>query len=209
MDYNSQRGKGLWQQWLKENIYYSYILTCSVESFGFFIFFFFNFPFFPHLCCHCRFYWHYSSVSKESACSAGDPGSIPGLERFPGEENGNPFQYSCLENPMDRGAWQATVHGLARVRHDLMTKPPPSNLIKLLRFFFSFFFFFPVTFFIVVINLCPYVGLLQFWGVFLLFIYFFPFSFLIFLTYNYFFYIYSFVCFSYCSFLIVTNLSCI
>ena len=44
------------------------------------------------------------SVSKESACSAGDPGSILGLGRSPGEGNGNPFQYSCLENPMDRGA---------------------------------------------------------------------------------------------------------
>ena len=52
----------------------------------------------------------HSSVGEESACSAGDPGSIPGLERSPGEGNGNPLQYSCLENPMDRGAWQATVH---------------------------------------------------------------------------------------------------
>ena len=43
----------------------------------------------------------------------GDPGSIPGLGRLPGEENGNPLQYSCLENSMDRGAWQATVHGVA------------------------------------------------------------------------------------------------
>ena len=42
-----------------------------------------------------------------------------------GEGNGNPLQYSCLENPMDRGAWQATVHGVTRVRHDLVTKPPP------------------------------------------------------------------------------------
>ena len=42
----------------------------------------------------------------------------------PGEGNDNPFQYSCLENPMDRGAWQATVHGVARVGHDLATKPP-------------------------------------------------------------------------------------
>ena len=58
--------------------------------------------------------------------SARDMGSIPGLGRSsPGEGNGNPFQYSCLENPMDRGAWQATVHGFARVRHDLVTKPPP------------------------------------------------------------------------------------
>ena len=46
----------------------------------------------------------HSSVSKESACNAGDQGSIPGSGRSPGEENGNPLQYSCLENPMDRGA---------------------------------------------------------------------------------------------------------
>ena len=45
----------------------------------------------------------------ESACSVGDPGSIPGLGRPPGEENGNPLQYSCLENPIDGGAWQAIV----------------------------------------------------------------------------------------------------
>ena len=49
------------------------------------------------------------SDGKESACSAGDLGLIPGLGRFPGEGNGNPLQYSCLENPMDRGAWRATV----------------------------------------------------------------------------------------------------
>ena len=49
-----------------------------------------------------------SSVGKESACSAGDPGSIPGSGRSPGEGYGNPLQYSCLENPMDRGAWWAT-----------------------------------------------------------------------------------------------------
>ena len=66
-----------------------------------------------------------SSVSKEPACNAGDPGLIPGLGRSPGEGNGNPLQCSCLENAMDRGAWQATVHGVARVGHDLATKPPP------------------------------------------------------------------------------------
>ena len=48
---------------------------------------------------------------KESACNAGDPGLNPGLGRSPGEGNSNPLQYSCLGNPMDRGAWQATVHG--------------------------------------------------------------------------------------------------
>ena len=50
----------------------------------------------------------HSSVGKEFACNAGDLGSIPGLGGSLGEGNGNPFQYSCLENPMDRGAWQAT-----------------------------------------------------------------------------------------------------
>ena len=50
---------------------------------------------------------------NESACNTGDPGSVPGLERSSGEGNGNPLQYSCLENPMDGGAWQATVHGVA------------------------------------------------------------------------------------------------
>ena len=49
-----------------------------------------------------------SSVGKESACNAADPGLIPGLGRSPGEGNGNPLQYLCLENPMERGAWQAT-----------------------------------------------------------------------------------------------------
>ena len=52
-----------------------------------------------------------SSVSKESACNAGDQGSIPRSGGSPGEGNGNPLQYSCLENSMDRGAWWATVHG--------------------------------------------------------------------------------------------------
>ena len=56
------------------------------------------------------------SDGKGSACNAGDPGSIPGLGRSPGEGNGNPLQNSCLENPMDRGAWWATVHGVAKSR---------------------------------------------------------------------------------------------
>ena len=51
---------------------------------------------------------------KESACNAEDPGSIPGLGRSPEEENGYPLQYSCLENSMDRGAWWARVHGVAK-----------------------------------------------------------------------------------------------
>ena len=51
------------------------------------------------------------SDGKESACNAGDPGSIPGSGRSPGERNGNPLQYSCLENSMDRRAWWAIAHG--------------------------------------------------------------------------------------------------
>jgi len=51
-----------------------------------------------------------------SAYNAGDLGLIPGLGRSPGEGNGNPLQYSCLENPMDGGAWRATVHGVAKSR---------------------------------------------------------------------------------------------
>ena len=60
--------------------------------------------------------------SKESACQAGDSGSITGSGRSPGEGNGNRLQYSFLENPMDRGAWKATVHRVARVRYILATK---------------------------------------------------------------------------------------
>ena len=58
----------------------------------------------------------YSSDSdgKESTCNLEDLGPIPGLGSFPGEENGNPLQYSCLVNPMDRGAWWAPVHGVTK-----------------------------------------------------------------------------------------------
>ena len=54
------------------------------------------------------------SDGKETACNAGDLGSIPGLKRSSGGEHGSPLQYSCLEKPMDRGAWRATVHGIAK-----------------------------------------------------------------------------------------------
>ena len=57
-----------------------------------------------------------SSGSKESACKAGDSSLIPGSGRSPGEGNGEPLQYSCLGNPMDREAWWATVHGVAKSR---------------------------------------------------------------------------------------------
>jgi len=67
--------------------------------------------------------WHLraslvSSAGKEFTCNAGDLGLIPGLGRSPGGRHGNPLQYSCLENSVDRGAWWATVHGSQRVRHD-------------------------------------------------------------------------------------------
>ena len=76
-----------------------------------------------------------SSVGKETACNAGDPGSIPGLGISPGEENGNPLQYYCLGNPMDRGAWQRSqsVYEVKRTGHDLATKPPPPKMFKLLH----------------------------------------------------------------------------
>ena len=59
------------------------------------------------------------SEVKASACNVGDLGSIPGLGRSSGEGNGNPLQYSCLENPMDGGAWWATVHGVAKSQTQL------------------------------------------------------------------------------------------
>ena len=64
-----------------------------------------------------------NSISKESACNTGDLGLIPGLGRSPG----NPLQYSCLENPLDRGAWRAIVHRVTRVGHNLAIKPPPQE----------------------------------------------------------------------------------
>ena len=82
-----------------------------------------------------------SSVGKESACSAADPGSIPGSARSPGERNGKPLQYFCLENPMDSGAWWATVYGVTRVERDLATKPgfPKHTLLSCqLSFIFSY-----------------------------------------------------------------------
>ena len=68
-----------------------------------------------HIVCH-------SSVGKEFACNAGDLSSIPGSGRSPGEGNGNQLQYSCLEKPMDRGVWQATVHGVAKNRTERLSR---------------------------------------------------------------------------------------
>jgi len=69
-------------------------------------------------------------VDKESDYTVGDIGnmsSIPESESTPGGGNGNPFQYSCLGNPMNRGAWWTPVHGVTRVRYDLATKPPSGH----------------------------------------------------------------------------------
>ena len=69
-----------------------------------------------------------SSVVKNPPANAGDLGLIPGSERSAGEGNGNPLQYSCLGNPMDRGDWRAIVHGVARVRHDIASKTTTRNM---------------------------------------------------------------------------------
>ena len=76
----------------------------------------------------------FTSWATRQACNAGDPGLIPGSGKAPGEGNDNPLQCSCLQNPMDRGAWQATVHRILRVTLGLATKPPPPGA-KYLRLF--------------------------------------------------------------------------
>ena len=69
----------------------------------------------------------HDSDAEESACNAGDLGSIPESGRSPGEGNSNPLQYSCLENPMHRGAWWATVHGVAKSWTQLSEQEPLSQ----------------------------------------------------------------------------------
>ena len=84
----------------------------------------------------CRFPG--GSDSKESTCNAEDPGSIRQSGRSPGEGNGNPLQYSCLENPRDSGAWWVTINGVAGVRHNLVTKPPHVLVCVSISFLFIF-----------------------------------------------------------------------
>ena len=74
---------------------------------------------------------------KESACNAGDADLIPGSGRSPGRGNGNPLQYSCLENPIDKGAWQATVHGVTNcwTRLKQLSIHTVSNIISCFQFF--------------------------------------------------------------------------
>ena len=75
----------------------------------------------------------HSSVGKEFACKAGDPSSIPGSGRFPWRSKWQPLQYSCLDNPMERGAWQATVHGVTRDGHVLEITSPPSLIDAIIK----------------------------------------------------------------------------
>ena len=74
------------------------------------------------MCIYVNMGFPDGSVVKNLSANAGDVGLIPGWGRFPWEGNGHPLQYSCLGNPMDRGAWWATALGLQRVGHDLATK---------------------------------------------------------------------------------------
>ena len=90
------------------------MISCSISEFDYWIicpvFYCFYSFFIYHSLCHS--WWLPCGLdTKESACNAG---LIPGLGRSPGEGNGNPLQYSCLENPMDRGAWRDTVHGVTK-----------------------------------------------------------------------------------------------
>ena len=83
--------------------------------------------------CHLLRGTYCRSFGKESAYNAGALASIPGSGRSPGEGNGNPLQCSCLESPMDCSLPGSSVHGVARVRHDLATKPPPPpNAVSIL-----------------------------------------------------------------------------
>ena len=93
------------------------------------------------------------SDGKESACSAGDLGLIPGFGRSPGEGNGNPLQYSCLENPMDGGAWQATVHRVTKGQtwlSDFTLYAHLNNLRHILKYWY---------FFLETPELCMYIHL--------------------------------------------------
>ena len=74
------------------------------------------------------------SDSKESACNVGDPGLIPGSERFPEEGNGYPLQYSCFENSMNRGGWLVTVHGSKRIGHSWANKHSMAHLLKIFKY---------------------------------------------------------------------------
>ena len=84
----------------------------------------------------CMYYFLGGSGSKESACNAGDPVSIPGLWRSPGEANGYPLQYFCLENSMDRGTWQATVYGVCPTESNMDTTEQLTLSLSLFMYIF-------------------------------------------------------------------------
>ena len=99
------------------------------------------------------------SVVKNPPPNEGKTGNrclIPGWGRSPEEGNGNPLQYSCLENPIDRRTWWATLHGVTRVRHDLATKLPPCRNTLLKEKF--------LPFFIYSLHVTVYEILLHAWG---------------------------------------------
>ena len=88
---------------------------------------------------YCHAFWAslMAQQVKESTCSAGDVGSIPGLGRYPGEGNDYPLQYSCLWNPMDRGAWWATVQRVIKSRTQLSMNGSISCISQALKWFFK------------------------------------------------------------------------
>ena len=97
--------------------------------------FFFLSSFLPFFLSFLSFFL--GSDSKGSACYEGVLGLIPGSGRFPGKENDNPLQYSCLGNPMDREAWWGIAHGVIRIGHALATKPPPPLTVEMQSEFLS------------------------------------------------------------------------
>ena len=92
------------------NSLFKFLRTCQIVFHGDYNILFFIFWNIVHLQCRIPG----GSDGKQSACSTGDSDLIPGLGRSTGEENGNPLQYSCLGNPMERGAWRATGHGVTK-----------------------------------------------------------------------------------------------
>ena len=105
---------------------------------GFFVILFFKFSSGDWNSCQLQLFMGFpgGSDGKESTCSSGDLCSIPGSGRSPGEGNGNPLQYSCLENSMVSGAWWATIHGVAKNDGD-MTDDFYSQLFYSYSVFFS------------------------------------------------------------------------
>ena len=99
---------GLWVNW--SSIGFN---SFPFKRVTFFVFFFF-FKRTSSKACNLIQGFPVNSDDKDSDCKAEDPGAIPGSERSPGEGNGYPLQYSCLENSTDRGAWRATVHRVAK-----------------------------------------------------------------------------------------------